>query len=138
MRSRPPCFFGFSFLPATVVASALGASVQFVETTASPSSSAGQVSIDLLSSASPPALTGSAGTAAATPIVVTASSPYGPLPGVQVALQSGDLGEPVATCATQPGQQAGTVLTNGSGVASCTPVFGSRLGSGIYYVGRRC
>jgi hypothetical protein len=40
----------------------------------------------------------------------------------------------VATCATQPGQQAGTVLTNGSGVASCTPVFGSRLGSGIYYV----
>src|ERR1019366_7600775 len=69
------------------------------------------------------------------------------LPGIQISLQpwvTGNpghpaglpwaAGQPSVNCATQPGQQPGTVLTDSTGIATCTPVFGSQLGSGAYAI----
>jgi uncharacterized protein (TIGR03437 family) len=129
-------FFGITdFLPATVVASALGASASFVETTGEPNQLSGQVPvvINLIPAASAPALVGSAGQTAATPIKVLVAGFLAPIPGVQVALKSGTTG-PTVSCATQPGQQPGTVLTDSTGTASCMPVFGSKLGVGSYSI----
>jgi uncharacterized protein (TIGR03437 family) len=126
-------FFGSNFLPATIVASALGTSVQFVETTATPNESgAAPVFVNLIPPTSPPALVGTAGQTASTPIQVAVLSFLGALPGVQVRIQSGTAGQPTVSCATQAGQQAGTVLTDSAGTATCTPVFGSQLGKGSY------
>jgi uncharacterized protein (TIGR03437 family) len=55
------------------------------------------------------------------------------LPNIQVTLQSDTAGLSIS-CATQAGQQAGTVLTNSSGQATCTPLFGNKLGSGDYTI----
>jgi uncharacterized protein (TIGR03437 family) len=52
------------------------------------------------------------------------------LPGIQVRIQSG--AGPSVSCATEPGQQPGTVLTNSSGTATCTPVYGDAIGKGNY------
>jgi len=135
-------FLGSNFLPATVVASAqvngITTSLQFVETTATPDMfGAAPVVVGLVPLASPPVLTGLAGQTASTPIVVSVLGTFGALPGIQVALQSGTKGQPTVTCATQPGQQAGTVITDSTGTATCTPVFGSQIGTGSYniYVG---
>jgi uncharacterized protein (TIGR03437 family) len=128
-------FFGSNFLPATVVAADLNTSVEFVETTATPNES-GQVPvvINLIPPGAPPALTGLAGQTAATPIKVAVFGFLAALPGVQVRLLSGTTGHPTVSCATQPGQQAGTVLTDSTGTATCTPVFGSQVGAGAYSV----
>jgi uncharacterized protein (TIGR03437 family) len=127
-------FFGSNFLPATIVASALNTSVQFVETTAAPNSS-GQVPvvINLIPATSPPALTGTAGQTATTSLQVSVAGFLAPLPGIQVRLQAGTTG-PTVSCATQAGQGAGTVLTSSTGIATCTPVFGDQLGSGTYTI----
>jgi uncharacterized protein (TIGR03437 family) len=127
-------FFGSNFLPATIVAAALNTSVQFVETTATPNSS-GQVPvvINLIPATSPPALTGTAGQTATTSLQVSVSGFLAALPGIQVRLQAGTTG-PTVSCATQAGQGPGTVLTNSTGIATCTPVFGNQLGAGTYTI----
>jgi uncharacterized protein (TIGR03437 family) len=144
-------FFDSNFLPATVVAAALNISVQFVETTTEPVlSGPGEgsvpVVVTLVPATSTPVLTGMAGQTATTAITVSVVGSFVPLSGVQVSLQpwvaSGSSGAPGAlpwpstapsvTCATQAGQEAGTVLTDSSGTATCTPVFGDALGSGSY------
>jgi uncharacterized protein (TIGR03437 family) len=126
---------GLYFFPFTVVASALGASTEFVETSALANGITAPLAISL---SAPPALTGAVETMAA-PITVTLTEiggligGGGPLPGIAVSLQSGTTG-PTVSCVTQPGQAAGTVLTNASGTATCTPVFGGVIGTGTYSV----
>ena len=138
-------FFGSNFLPATVVASALNTSVQFVETTATPLGGTAPVFANLVPPSSTPTLTGTAGQTAATSLKVVVSGTLAALPGIQVSIQpwvSGSpghpgglpwpAGKPSVTCATQVGQEPGTVLTDATGTATCTPVYGSVLGSGSY------
>ena len=134
-------FFTGYFLPATVVASALKASVTFVETSTQPISSgsgagAPPVNVSLVPATSAPALTGLAGQTAATSLKVAVSGSFVALPNIQVRLQS-PAGGPSVSCVTQAGQQPGTVLTDTTGFATCTPVFGSQIGSGSYsiYIG---
>ena len=139
-------FFGTNFLPATIVAASQNTSVSFVETTATPiSAGSAPVFVNLVPPASTPALTGTAGQTSTTSLKVSVSGSLAALPGVQVSLQpwvSGNpahpgglpwpAGKPSVTCATQPGQEPGTVLTDATGMATCTPVFGNSLGSGSY------
>ena len=131
---------GSYFFPFTVVASALGTSVPFVETVAlsGPSASV-PVAITLVSPTTPQTLTGVVATTAAAPIVVKVSSTSGilgsgpPLQNIQVRLQAGTTG-PSVSCTTQAGQAQGTVLTDSTGTASCTPVFGNTIGTGTYTI----
>jgi uncharacterized protein (TIGR03437 family) len=130
--------FGPSFFPFSVVASALGTSVQFVETSALASGTLAPFAVTLVSASVTPALTGAVGTTGATPIVLNVAETnlfFGnpALAGIQVRLQAGTTG-PSVSCATQPGQQPGTVLTDSTGTARCTPVFGGQLGSGTYTI----
>ena len=129
--------------PATVVASAVldsvSVSVTFVETSVALEGSGPiPVSVNLITPTAAPALTGSAGTTAATPIVVGVTGPDGPVSGIEVTLQAGGSGPSVA-CKPQSGSYAGlgTVLTDSAGTAICTPVFGGQIGTGTYtiYVG---
>jgi uncharacterized protein (TIGR03437 family) len=129
---------GQSYLAATVTATALGASVTFNETTVIPSSLApgvAPVQIQLVPVSETPPLTGTAGATATTPLQVEVLGAQGGLAAVQVRIQSGTgPGQPTVNCATAPGQPAGTILTNTAGIATCTPVFGSTLGSGTYTI----
>jgi uncharacterized protein (TIGR03437 family) len=146
-------FFESNFLPATVVASALSTSVTFVETStepvlSGPGGGSPPVTISLVPAASAPVLTGTTGQTATTPISVQIYGSFAPLSGIQVSLvpwigsiSTGSPGElpwpanaPSVTCATQAGQEAGTVLTDATGTATCTPVFGGTLGSGTYTI----
>ncbi len=133
-------FFGSNILPATVLASALGESVTFVETTAEPIlSGPGQgttnIAVVLVPPGSGPKLSGISGQTSSTPITINVGSPYyGPLPNVQLRLQSNTANGPTVTCATQAGQQPGTVLTDKNGNATCNPVFGGIAGTGTYTI----
>ena len=137
-----------NFYPATVVAKAtigsVTASVTFQETTAAPAGEgAADVTVNLVPPSAPPQLTGGlAGSSsintngvvtAVKPIVLTVLQHNGVLPNVQVTLQSTTSGLTIS-CQTQPGQQAGTVLTDGTGTATCIPAFGGKLGSGNYVI----
>ncbi|MGC9945044.1 MAG: hypothetical protein ABSF64_01495 [Bryobacteraceae bacterium] len=125
---------GYGVFTATVVASALNASVQFIETTAkSQGLQPTPAFANLISPTAPPALSGSAGQTAGTPITVGVTGPNGPIPGIQLALRP-SIGGPMVSCETQPGQQAGTVLTDSTGTATCTPVFGGQIGLGTYTI----
>ncbi len=126
-------FFGSNVLPATITASALGASVLFNETTALPGAlGLSDIFVELLPSGEgEPNLTGPVGSTA-TPLQVTVVGPFGALQGVQLAIKSGATGQPNVSCQTQPGQPAGTVLTNSSGTGTCVPVFGGTIGKGSY------
>ena len=126
-------FFGSNVLASTVTASALGASATFNETTALPGAAGiSAIFIGLLpAGGGTPNLTGAVGTVAA-PIQVTVNAAFGALPGIAVQIQSGGTGKPSVSCQTQPGQPAGVVLTNSSGIATCTPVLGGSIGTGSY------
>jgi uncharacterized protein (TIGR03437 family) len=130
-------FFGSSFLGATVVASALNSSVTFEETTAAPGSGGAPAAIATLvtSSGSPPALSGAVGATSSTTIEITIFGLgfSGPIPGIALSLQAGTTG-PTVSCAPQAGQPTGIVLTNSSGTATCTPLFGGKIGAGTYTV----
>lgn len=127
---------GSGWVPFAVVASALGASVTFVETVAVPENGGLPPVFASLSSGTAPNLTGSDGETSTEPISVTVSAPGGPVAGVSVMLRA--TGGPTVSCATQmgaePGAQPGTVLTNASGVATCNPLFGGAIGTGTYTI----
>jgi uncharacterized protein (TIGR03437 family) len=128
-------FFGADFLPANIVASALSKSVTFVETTGQPSANSptAPINVNLVPQEAPPALTGTAGSTGSTPFTITVLGIFfEPIPGVQVRMQSGSSSQPNVSCATQSGQPAGTVLTDNTGTAICTPVFGNVTGTGSY------
>jgi len=126
-------FFGNNVLPATIVASALGTSVTFYETTALPSGAGiSNISLFLLpNNSGTPALSGPVGSTAA-PLKVQVANSFGPLPNISVNIQSGSAGQPTLSCITQPGQPAGFVLTDATGLATCTPQFGGKAGNGTY------
>src|SRR6202167_435008 len=75
-------------------------------------------------------------TYAIAPLPLTAVTPFAQVTVAASARNgSGALVETAGlsiTCETHAGQQAGAVLTNSSGMAACTPLFGGRLGS-VYY-----
>ena len=127
--------FGVPYSPVQATATALNVSANFVGTTVNPTPQypAGPpVTIQLNPPVAPPALTGAAGSTAATSIKVVAGGALGALVGVQVRMDSGTPTQPTVSCATAAGQQAGTVLTDPTGTATCTPVFGAKIGSGTY------
>ena len=128
------------FFPITVVASAFNASVSFTETAGLAGEGAqAPVTISLIPNELPQPLTGDVGTTAAVPIVVSVVGTGGitgtgvGLPGIQVRLQPGT-NSPTVSCATQPGQPQGTVLTNSAGTANCYPAFGDQIGTGTYTI----
>jgi len=135
-------FFGTTIIPATVVASALNASVTFVETTAAPGSGGAPAAIPTLVSptGTAPALTGAVGATSASTIQVSVFGLGfgGPVANVAVLLQPGSTTGPSVSCAPQPGQpvglEPGIVLTDSAGLATCTPLFGGKVGSGTYTV----
>jgi uncharacterized protein (TIGR03437 family) len=148
--AAPPPAVLEDFFVTTVVASAtvdgVQASTTFYETTAEPAGAGTTAAtISLVPASAPPVLTdgvdgsssvyttGETSTTAVTPIVVSVLGLDGGLGNVQVSLQSTTTGLTIG-CETQPGQQAGTVLTNSSGYATCTPLFGTKLGSGYYTI----
>ncbi|HVN05681.1 MAG TPA: hypothetical protein VMT86_14765 [Bryobacteraceae bacterium] len=132
----PQSFFTTTyFFSTTITAAALGQSVQFTETSGAPYSASGTAPVTIvLSTGSLPALTGTDGqTLTSMPIQVTVTGFYGGLSGIAVTMQAttNSTGLTVG-CATQAGQQPGTVLTNSSGIATCTPVLGNAIGKGNY------
>ena len=89
------------------------------------------------STGAPPNLSGQVGKTAA-PITVTVFSFSGAIANVSLALVPTSSTGPSVSCAPQAGAQAGAqpgiVLTNSSGTATCTPVFGGKIGTGQYDV----
>ena len=134
-------FPGLIFLPATVVAQIPAGSVTnvtFIETTALPINGGGPgVYANLISSSGAPSLSGAVGTKSATTITVTVYAGSGPVSGISLLLQAGATG-PSVSCAPQAGQQTGAqpgmILTDSTGTATCTPVFGGAVGSGSYTI----
>jgi len=132
-------FIGQSYLPATTTAAALGASAVFTDEVVVPSLQTpglAPIEIALAPSGEPPALTGTAGQTATTPIkVVVLGTAGGGIQGIQVRIDSGtSSGQPTVSCASTPGQQPGTVFTDSTGTATCTPVYGGVLGTGNYTI----
>ncbi len=82
-------------------------------------------------------LTGQAGSTGSTPIQVSIwTSTGGAVPNVSMQLvnyQDPSSG-PVVNCAGAAGGEANTVMTDQTGVATCTPVFGPVPGTGQFYV----
>jgi uncharacterized protein (TIGR03437 family) len=134
-----------SYIQATVLASAGSASALFTLSQAL-TQSGGVTLIQV----TPPAyagnplylsapISGVSGTRAANPITVTVNtSVYGSgsgISGVSVRLVN-DSASPTSTiaCVTGAGADPGSVLTDSTGTANCTPVFGGPAGSGYYWV----
>jgi uncharacterized protein (TIGR03437 family) len=132
-------FFGFNFLPATVVAAIPTGSVTFMETSALPSSGGGPGVFATIATqnGTAPNLTGAVGATSSTIISVSVYSFYGPVPGIAVQLQAGTTG-PSVGCVPALGQPAGAqpgiVFTDSTGTALCTPVFGGTIGTGSYTI----
>jgi uncharacterized protein (TIGR03437 family) len=128
----------FDQLQATVVATALNASVQFVETTSAPGLGGGPAVIPALdtSNGTLPTLSGTVGVTSATTITISVFSTTGPVSGIGVALEGGASTGPSVSCAPVSGQIAGAepglILTSSAGTAVCTPVFGGSVGTGTY------
>ncbi|MCL5745677.1 MAG: hypothetical protein M1541_17420, partial [Acidobacteria bacterium] len=130
--------FGLPYLQAQISATALGASATFTETTAltigSPPTSLVAISVPVVGT-----LNGQAGQQSGTSIPVSVvvqggSLGAGGVQGVAVQLTPVATSIPTISCASQPGQPAGTVLTNVTGIANCMPVFGPTAGDGQFMV----
>jgi uncharacterized protein (TIGR03437 family) len=58
-----------------------------------------------------------------------------PVPGVNVKVLQGDqTTEPSVACVADPGQPAGTVLTNASGIATCNLIFSGKTGTSAFFL----
>ncbi len=82
-------------------------------------------------------LTGNAGSTSSTRFVVQAfvqgaATPV--VPNVAVRLIPNQT-SPTISCATGPGADPGSVLTDSTGTATCTPVIGPTTGTGTFYIG---
>ncbi|MEO8371943.1 MAG: Ig-like domain-containing protein, partial [Candidatus Solibacter sp.] len=78
----------------------------------------------------PPTLTGAAGSVSTTPIKIHVDGRGLPIPNISVRLLNDDPKTlPSATCATDPGADPGSVVTDANGDATCYPVFGPIAGS---------
>jgi uncharacterized protein (TIGR03437 family) len=131
-------FPGLNYSQTTVTATALGSSVQFVETTVVPGQQAvSPIQVTLLSPPAGQALSGAVGQTASTLVQVQVLGMQGlysgPIANVALQLVSGPSG-PSVSCMSQAGQQPGTVFTDQTGTATCTPVFGGTIGTGTYQI----
>lgn len=123
------------FLQSVISATADGASANFTETQALADNFSQQIVFTRLDAPDdrtlPPGPAGSTGT---TPIKVHVDGRGTPVPNVSVRLFLGNNGDPKtlpsASCATAPGADPGSVLTDGNGDAVCYPVFGPVAGRG--------
>ena len=131
------------FLQSVISASADAASVNFTETLALLDTNSGTLIYSAsLNAPLGTALTGLAGSTGPSPIQIHVGSAFAPFPGVsvrilspEVTLPSGlvvtDPNSPSASCATGPGADPGSVLTDINGNATCYPVFGPVAGTGF-------
>ena len=128
--------FGFQrFLQTVVIVSADNATATFTETQAltDPTNHFIQFVFAALNAPDPgTVLTGTAGGQGIDTIQVRVDATGTPVPNVSVRLVNTN--DPTtgatATCATGPGADPGSVLTDTNGVAVCRPVFGPLAGSG--------
>lgn len=124
--------FAQTYLQSTIVASADNAAATFTETQGLSSSSNAQlqfINAEVNSPAQGTTLTGSAGGLGA-PILVHVDAFGTPIPNASVRLLN-NIDPTVgasAACQTGPGADIGSILTDASGNASCTPVFGGIAG----------
>jgi len=96
-----------------------------------------QVQASLVSPAVGTTLTGPAGSVSATPIQIHVGSTTGNIgvPGVAVlVIPPTDTTQPSISCQNVSGSQQNSALTDASGNATCTVVFGPRQGSGTAQV----
>ena len=118
------------FLQSVINAAADGASANFTETVAltDPVFSSQLIFTDKLAPLGTP-LSGPAGGTGSDPIKIQVGRNT-PVPNVSVRILSDDPNTlPSASCATSPGADPGSVLTDASGNATCIPVFGPVAGS---------
>lgn len=139
---------GAAYLQSQIVASAGTPSVTFVLSQAIPSTSfpigSPEVSVSAPFYGGIPlyqvgSVSGQSGTRGATPITLTVMSSGftggAPVPGISVRLiNASSTATSTIACATGPSADPGSVLTDSTGTATCTPVFGGTAGSGGYYV----
>ncbi len=116
----------------TITASAGSASATFYETVA-PATNVSVIST-LTSPALGTVLSGPAGSQSSTPVTVTVTSNGQPVPNISVRLVSSAAGTggPTISCVTGTGADPGSVLTDATGTATCTPVFGGTPGDAAY------
>jgi uncharacterized protein (TIGR03437 family) len=127
--------FAQTFLQTTVVASADNASASFTETQGLSLNTNNQLQfINALVNAPQQGdtLTGTAGAAGTSPILVHVDAFGAPIQGASVRILNAN--DPAkgasAVCQQGPGADIGAVLTDANGNASCTPVFGRIAGQG--------
>lgn len=139
---------GLPYLQSTITAGiGNGNAVTFYETLVSPNTtnqgnSGSPVQISVLTTCpgciSPgDTLTGNAGSTSSTPFVVQVYAPGSAnpvVPNVAVRLVPNQ-SSPSISCATGPGADPGSVLTDSTGTATCTPVIGPTTGTGTFYIG---
>jgi len=123
------------FLQSTIQASADTISATFYETMALTDNS--QTPFVLAKVLDPPqgtTLTGTAGGTSSSPVRIKIDAFGTPVPNISVRLINAN--DPTmgasASCVPSPGAGPGAVLTDASGNAACTPVFGSVTGSGNF------
>ena len=131
-QSAPITTLGFPYLQSTVTATAGSSSVTFTETTAL-ANQQGQLLItpQLISPAVGSVLTGQSGQQGTTPITISVGAP-----NVELRLVEPDTLNQARniSCVTSAGASPGTVLSDASGVATCTPIFGGQLGTNQFQV----
>jgi len=121
------------FLQSVINASADAASVNFTETVAltNPVFGNQQLIYSQLTAPQGTPLKGPSGGTGTDPIKVHIDGGGVPVPNVSLRILNDDpLTQPSATCATAPGADPGSVLTDANGDAICYPVFGPVAGNG--------
>lgn len=120
----------FSFLQGQVTASAGLNAVTFTETQGISNPQSPTTAPIVISIPAGTLFEGKAGTPSATPMAVGVTSTLGsPIPGVSVTLSTDDLpGGPTVACQSTPGNPPGMVLSDATGVANCTLLFGPQVG----------
>ena len=140
-QATQPGTVGFAFMQSVLSATADSASVTFTETQAltQPSSQGAQTQLVFASVTSPSlgtSFTGTAGGPSSQPITVHVDAFGTPVPNVSVRLlNSNDATQgSTAVCATGAGADPGSILTDSTGNATCTPIFGALSGNGNFTV----
>jgi uncharacterized protein (TIGR03437 family) len=141
-QSSQPGTVGFPFLQTVLNASADGVVTTFTETQglALASGSSNAATQLVFAAVQSPGVgtnfTGTTGAPAAQKITVRVDAFGAPVPNASVRLLNGN--DPTknasASCATGAGADPGSVLTDSTGTAVCTVVFGSIAGSGSFSV----
>jgi uncharacterized protein (TIGR03437 family) len=130
--------FGQPFIQNTLVASAgnVSTNVYLTQAFADPFFFNPFVSAQLVTPSSGAQFNGTSGAQSSTPIQVQLFSVVN-VPNISISLQNtvDPATGPSVSCANSgPGAEPGTVLTNATGLGTCTPIFGPIPGSGQFYI----